>query len=43
MCRVGIITANMNLECAQVITSTGNSAVVPSSSGILYGGNHKSH
>ena len=43
VCRVGSITANMNLEYAQVITSTGNSAVVPSSSGILYGGNHKSH
>jgi hypothetical protein len=33
----------MNLECAQVITSTGNGHAVPSSSGILYDGNHKSH
>ena len=41
--RVGIITANMNLEYAQVITSTGTNDAVPSSSGILYRGNHKSH
>ena len=41
--RVGIIRAVMNRECAAVITSTGNSLVVPSSSGILRGGNHKSH
>ena len=33
----------MNRECAATITNTGNSAVVPSSSGIRRGGNHKSH
>ena len=33
----------MNRECAATITSTGNNAVVPSSSGIRLGGNHKSH
>ena len=33
----------MNRECAGTITSTGNNAVVPSSSGIRFGGNHKSH
>ncbi len=33
----------MNRECAGTMTSTGNSAVVPSSSGIRFGGNHKSH
>ena len=33
----------MNLECAGTITITGNNAVVPSSSGIRFGGNHKSH
>ena len=31
----------MNRECAGTITSTGNNAVVPSSSGIRFGGNHK--
>ena len=31
----------MNRECAATITSTGNNAVVPSSSGIRFGGNHK--
>jgi hypothetical protein len=41
--RVGIIRAVMNRECAAVITSTGSSLVVPSSSGILRGGNHRSH
>jgi hypothetical protein len=33
----------MNRECAAVMTSTGSSAVEPSSSGILLGGNHRSH
>ena len=33
----------MNRECAAVITSTGSSAVLPSSSGIRCGGNHRSH
>src|SRR4051794_25590402 len=33
----------MNLECAATITSTGSVAVVPSSSGIRLGGNHKWH
>jgi hypothetical protein len=41
--RVGIILAVMNLECAAVMTSTGNSLDVPSSSGIFRGGNHRSH
>ena len=41
--RVGIIRAVMNRECAAVITSTGNSLVVRSSSGIRCGGNHRSH
>jgi hypothetical protein len=41
--RVGIIWPVMNLECAAVITSTGNSLDVPSSRGILRGGNHRSH
>ncbi len=40
--RVGSILAVTNLECAAVITSTGN-LLVPSSSGILFGGNHRSH
>lgn len=31
----------MNLECAAVITKTGNSFVVQSSRGILRGGNHE--
>ena len=43
MCRVGIIRPSMNRECAHVITSTGNSVLVPSSSGIFLGGNHRSH
>ena len=43
MCRVGIIFATMNRECAAVITMTGNNAVEPSSSGIFLGGNHRSH
>jgi hypothetical protein len=33
----------MKRECAAVITNTGNSLVVPSSSGIRRGGNHRSH
>jgi hypothetical protein len=33
----------MNRECAAVITSTGNNLLLPSSSGILRGGNHRSH
>jgi hypothetical protein len=41
--RVGIIRPVMKRECAAVITSTGNSLAVPSSSGIFRGGNHKSH
>ena len=40
---VGIIRPRMNRECAAVITSTGNNTVLPSSSGILRGGNHRSH
>ena len=41
--RVGIIRPVMNRECAAVITNTGSSLAVPSSSGIFRGGNHKSH
>jgi hypothetical protein len=41
--RVGIIRPVMNRECAVVITSTGSNFAVPSSSGILRGGNHRSH
>jgi hypothetical protein len=41
--RVGIIRPVMNRECAAVITSTGSSLAVPSSSGIFLGGNHRSH
>ena len=41
--RVGIIRPVMNRECAAVITSTGSSPVLPSSSGIRAGGNHRSH
>lgn len=33
----------MNRECAAVITNTGSSTLVPSSSGIFLGGNHRSH
>ena len=33
----------MNRECAAVITSTGSNVSLPSSSGILLGGNHRSH
>ena len=40
---VGIIRPTMNLECAAVITSTGNNLAVPSSSGIFFGGNQRSH
>ena len=43
MCLVGIIRASMNREYAHVITSTGSSTVEPSSSGIRFGGNHRSH
>lgn len=43
VCRVGTMTSLMNRECAATITSTGNNAAVPSSSGIRLGGNHKSH
>ena len=43
VCRVGIIWATMNRECAAVITMTGNSVLRPSSSGIFFGGNHRSH
>ncbi len=43
MVRVGIIVASTNRECAHVITSTGNNALLPSSSGIRFGGNHWSH
>jgi hypothetical protein len=41
--RVGLIRAVMNRECAAVITNTGSSFAVPSSSGIFRGGNHRSH
>jgi len=40
---VGIIRAVTNRECAAVITNTASSLAVPSSSGILRGGNDKSH
>ncbi len=43
VCRVAIIRATMNRECAQVITSTGSNTFEPSSSGIFLGGNHTSH
>ena len=33
----------MNRECASVITRTGSSTRLPSSSGIFFGGNHRSH
>ena len=33
----------MNRECAAVITMTGSSVFEPSSSGIFFGGNHRSH
>ena len=33
----------MKRECAAVITMTGNSVLLPSSSGIFFGGNHRSH
>lgn len=41
--RVGIIRPVTNLENAAVITNTGNKHAVPSSSGIFFGGNHRSH
>ena len=40
---VGIIRPSMKREKAAVITSTGNNTRVPFSSGILRGGNHRSH
>lgn len=40
---VGIIRASTNLEQAAVITSTGNRVLMPFSSGIFFGGNHRSH
>jgi hypothetical protein len=43
VCLVGIIAPTMNREFAAVITMTGSSDVLPSSSGIFFGGNHKSH
>ena len=43
VCRVGIIRPTMNREYAAVITMTGNSILVPSSRGIFFGGNHRSH
>ena len=41
--RVGSIRPVMNREYAATITSTGSSAAEPSSSGIRFGGNHRSH
>jgi hypothetical protein len=41
--RVGIIRPVMKREYPHVMTSTGSSRVVPSSNGILRGGNHRSH
>jgi hypothetical protein len=41
--RVGNIRPVMNRECAATITSTGSSALDPSSNGIRFGGNHRSH
>ncbi len=41
--RVGIILPAANRECAGVITNTGSSFDDPSSSGIFFGGNHRSH
>jgi len=41
--RVGTIRPTTNLECATTITNTGNNLVLPSSSGIFFGGNHRSH
>jgi hypothetical protein len=41
--RDGSISPVMNREHAVTITSTGNDAVEPSSSGIRHGGNHRSH
>ena len=43
MCRVGIIRPSMNREWAAVITMTGSNVLLPSSSGIFFGGNHRSH
>jgi hypothetical protein len=39
----GSIRPVVNRECAAVITNTGNNLAVPSSSGIRFGGNHRSH
>ena len=41
--REGIIIAVMNFENEATITSTGSSAAVPSSTGTLGSGNHRSH
>ena len=41
--RVGIIRPRVNLECAHVITRVDSNRAVPSSNGILNGGNHRSH
>jgi hypothetical protein len=41
--REGIIDAVMNFENDATITSTGNIMWVPSATGILGSGNHKSH
>ena len=43
MALVGIIRPIVNREYAAVITSTGRRTVVPFSSGIFFGGNHRSH
>ena len=40
---VGTIRPSMNREYAAVITNTGNNVLLPSSSGIFRGGNHRSH
>ena len=41
--RDGIINAVMNLENDATITNTGSIILVPSATGILGSGNHKSH
>lgn len=41
--RVGIIRAVTNREWAATITNTGSNALVPSSNGIFFGGNQRSH
>jgi hypothetical protein len=40
---LGSTRASVNREYAHVMTSTGSSAVEPSSSGTPFGGNHRSH